>query len=380
MGTLIYADNAATTQLDKDALEAMLPFLNQEFGNASNQYSFARFPRKAIEEARLIISNCINARPDEIFFTSGGTESDNWAIKGIALKTQNKGKQIITSSIEHHAVLHSCSFLEEIGYKVAYLPVSNQGHASIDNLREVIGTNTSLVSLMLANNEIGTIQNIEELSKIANDRRVLFHSDAVQAVGHIPIDVNTLGVDLLSASAHKFNGPKGVGFLYLRKGTDLLNWSSGGKQEFGRRSGTENVAGIVGMAVALKKNVDNLRANEIYLQRLSSLFFEKLTGSGIDFLVNGDNYRRLPGNINISIRNQDGEALMHRLDLKGIIVSTGSACSSGKLDISHVIKSIGVPREYALGTIRISIGKDNSIPDVLAIADAITSIILRGSM
>lgn len=380
MGNLIYADNAATTQLDKDALEAMLPFFNQEFGNPSNNYLFARFPRKAIEEARITISNCINARPDEIFFTSGGTESDNWAIKGIALKPQNKGKQIITSSIEHHAILHSCSFLEKIGYKVTYLPVNNQGHASIDNLREAIGTNTSLVSIMLANNEIGTIQNIEEASKIANDRSVLFHSDAVQAVGHIPIDVNTLGVDLLSASAHKFNGPKGVGFLYLRKGTNLLNWSSGGKQEYGRRSGTENVAGIVGMAVALKKNVDNLRANEIHLQRLSSLFIDKLYASGIDFLVNGDNCHRLPGNINISIKNQDGEALMHRLDLQGIIVSTGSACSSGKQDISHVIKSIGVPREYALGTIRISIGKNNSITDASAIADAIISIILSDSI
>lgn len=379
MGNLIYADNAATTQLDKDAWEAMQPFLSQEFGNASNQYSFARLPRKAIEEARLIISNCINANPDEIFFTSGGTESDNWAIKGIALKTQNKGKQIITSLIEHHAVLHSCSFLEEIGYKVTYLPVNKQGHVSSDNLQKAISTNTSLVSLMLANNEIGTIQNIGELSKIACNGRVLFHSDAVQAVGHIPVDVNTLGVDLLSASAHKFNGPKGVGFLYIRKGMDLLNWSSGGKQENGRRSGTENVAGIVGMAVALKKNVDNLRENEIYLQMLSNLLIDKLTSAGIDFIINGDNYR-IPGNISISIRNQDGETLMHRLDLKGIIVSTGSACSSGKPDISHVINGIGVPQEYARGTLRISISKDNSITDVLTIADTITSILLRGSI
>lgn len=379
MGNLIYADNAATTQLDKDALEAMLPFLNQDFGNPSNKYSFAHFPRKAVEEARLIISNCINASPDEIFFTSGGTESDNWAIKGIALNTQNKGKQIITSSIEHHAILNSCSFLEQMGYKVTYLPVNHQGYISIDNLREVIDTNTSLVSLMLANNEIGTIQNIEELSKIAYDRRVLFHSDAVQAIGHIPIDVNNLGVDLLSASAHKFNGPKGVGFLYIRKGTEIINWSSGGKQENGRRAGTENVAGIFGMAVALKKNIDDMQKNITYVQKLSSVLLDKLSNSSIDFLLNGGK-SRLPGNINISLKNRDGEAIMHLLDLKGIIVSTGSACSSGKTDISHVITSIGVPPDYAKGTIRISIGKENSINDVLAIANALISVTSYGSI
>ncbi len=374
MGSLIYADNAATTQLDKDALDAMLPFLKEEFGNASGVYSFARSPKKAITEARQIIANCINAMPDEIIFTSGGTEGDNWAIKGVALKYQNKGKHIITSAIEHHAVLHSCAFLEDLDYKITYLPVDNKGHVSIETLRESLRSDTMLVSIMLANNEIGTIQDICGFSEVVHKDKIFFHCDAVQAIGHISVDVKTLDVDMLSASAHKFNGPKGIGFMYLKKGTDLYNWSSGGKQESGHRAGTENVASIVGMAIALKTNVDNIQKNAAYLDRLSDEFFNKLSSSGVDFLVNGDS-NRLPGNINITIKNQDGEALMHRLDLKGIIVSTGSACSSGKSDLSHVIKAIGTPKEYAAGTIRITLSKDNTTDHVLSIAEAIASII-----
>jgi cysteine desulfurase len=377
MGRLIYADNAATTQLDKIAFDAMLPFLQEEFGNASSLYSFSRSPKKAIAEARQIIANCINAAADEIIFTSGGTEADNWAIKGVALKHRNNGKHIITSEFEHHAVLCSCSFLEELGYSITYIPVENNGHISAYKLSKALRTDTTLVSIMLANNEIGTIQNISEFSKIAHKNKTIFHCDAVQAIGHISVDVKTLDIDLLSVSAHKFNGPKGVGFMYLKKGTDLLNWSSGGKQENGHRAGTENVASIVGMAVALKKNVEKIDENTAYLDNLSKLFLAKLSNSNVDFIVNGDS-NRLPGNINISIKNQDGEALLHRLDIKSIIVSTGSACMSGKSDPSHVIKAIGTPQEYATGTIRISLSKDNTVEDVLAITEAITSIVASG--
>ena len=374
MERLIYADNAATTQLDKNAYDAMLPFLQEEFGNASSLYSFSRSPKKALSEARQVIAGCINASAEEIIFTSGGTESNNWAIKGIALKHQNKGKHIITSVVEHHAVLRSCSFLEELGYEVTYLPVDNNGRVSTNILRNSLRPDTTLVSIMVANNEIGTIQDINKLSKIVHEENSYFHCDAVQAVGHILVDVKTLGIDLLSSSAHKFNGPKGVGFMYLKRGTDLFNWSSGGKQENGHRAGTENIASIVGMAVALKKNNEQINENAIYLDKLSKLLLTKLSNSGINFLVNGDSYR-IPGNINISIKDQDGEALLHRLDLKGIIVSTGSACTSGKADLSHVIKAIDTPIEYATGTIRITLSKDNTIDDVLAIAEALTSII-----
>lgn len=374
MRHLIYADNAATTKLDIDALSAMLPFLREEYGNVSSQYSFARSPKEAISNARKIIAECIKAKTNEIFFTSGGTESDNWAIKGTALKYRKKGNHLITSSIEHHAVLNSCSFLEDIGYEVTYLPVGSTGVVNTRELLKEIRSDTILISIMNANNEIGTIQDITELSKIAQERNIYFHCDAVQAIGHIQIDVKNLGIDLLSASAHKFNGPKGVGFLYKKDGTNLGNWSSGGKQENGYRAGTENVASIVGMAVALKKNIDLIDQNSNYLKKLTTIFLEKLNLLGEDFVINGD-INRLPGNINISFKDQDGEAIMHRLDLKGIMVSTGSACTSGKTDISHVIRAISTPKEYAAGTIRITLGKDNTIDEVLGIAEAIKAVL-----
>lgn len=379
MGRIIYADNAATTKLDKNAFEAMLPFLQEEYGNVSSEYSFSRSPRKAIAEARQIIASCINASPDEIYFTSGGTEADNWAIKGVALKNRDNGKHLITSKFEHHAVLNSCSFLEELGFNISYLPIESNGHISAKKLCNALRPDTILVSIMLANNEIGTLQDVGEFSKIAHNHKTIFHCDGVQAVGHISIDVKALDIDLLSASAHKFNGPKGVGFLYLRKGVDLLNLFSGGKQENGRRAGTENVANIVGMAVALKKNNEKINENATYLNRLTKLLLEKLSGSGVDYVVNGD-FNRLPGNINISIQNQDGEALLHRLDIKGIIVSTGSACSSGRTELSHVIKAIGTPKKYATGTIRITLSKDNTIDDVLMIAEAIKTVVESSSV
>lgn len=374
MTNIIYADNAATTCLDPDAYEAMKPFLLSDFGNPSNTYSFSRAPRKALNDARQIIAECIGANYDEIVFTSGGTEGINWAIKGTALKNKFKKTHIITSSFEHHAVLNSCSFLEKIGFDVNYLPIDQKGYLSKDTLREYLRPDTKLVSIMLANNEIGTIQDLRGFSEITKNNQSILHTDAVQAVGHIPIDVKYLDIDLLSASAHKFNGPKGVGFNYIKKGTELFSLISGGKQEKGLRAGTENIAGIVGMAVALKKNCEKINKNRIYLHQHTKKIITMLHESDIDFLENGSE-ERLPGIISISIKDQEGESIIHQLDLKGIIISTGSACSSGTTEISHVIKAIGTPVEYAMGTIRISLGVNNKENDAKIIAQSIASIV-----
>lgn len=374
MSDIVYADHAATTPLDSEALEVMLPYFRDLFANPSNQYSISRFPRKALSDAREIIAECVNASADEIYFTSGGTEADNWAIKGTAQKYNGFGNHIITSSFEHHAVLHSCAFLEDFGFKISYLPVKNSGHIDASILNDTIQQNTILVSIMLANNEIGTVQDTKSLADIAHMNHALFHCDAVQAVGHIPVDVKELDIDLLSASAHKFNGPKGVGFLYIKRGTELTNWLSGGKQENHLRAGTENVAGIVGMAKALNKNVNDINKNKDHLNKLSGIFMAVISSANIDYIVNGDD-DRLPGFISISFRNQDGEALMHRLDLQHIIVSTGAACTSGSIKVSHVINSIGISPEYAHGTIRISFGKDNSVENAIKIAEALISMI-----
>lgn len=371
---MIYADNAATTKLDLDAYESMVPFLLDEYGNASSVYSFASSAKKAIIDSRNSIASCINSNPDEIFFTSGGTESDNWAIKGSAISHIARGNHIITSAIEHHAVLESCAFLKFLGFDITFLPVNKEGYVRPDDLKNFIRPETILVSIMLANNEIGTIQKIKELAFITHLNDSIFHCDAVQAVGHLPIDVKDLDIDLLSASAHKFNGPKGVGFLYVKKGTKIINWLSGGKQELEHRAGTENVAGIVGMANALCKNLRSLNENIDLLTELTNELIYRLTEHNVNFIVNGGS-NRLPGNINLSIKNCDGEVLLHRLDLQKIFVSTGSACSSGKTKLSHVIEAIGTPSDYAKGTIRISLGKDNTKQDVILIANAIAKIV-----
>ena len=370
---MIYADNAATTQLDTDAFEAMKPYLLNEFGNASQPYSFARKPKKALQEAREIIASCIGAASDEIFFTAGGSESDNWAIRGSALLNENK-RATITSAFEHHAILRACEAIERQGYPVAYIFPTNEGYITPEKLSQVVTDNTFLVSVMLANNEIGTIQPIKELCKIAHEHGALFHTDAVQAVGHVPINVTELGFDMLSASAHKFNGPKGIGFLYIRKGTSIASYISGGSQERNMRAGTENVAGIVGMAAALKKNVDRMTETTAALKELEATFLTRLLLSGIDYIKNGG-HNRLPGNVNISIRGADGEMLLHRLDLKGICISTGSACDSVNTQVSHVIESIKVPTEYANGTIRISFGVDNTKEEALTVAEALINIL-----
>ena len=376
---MIYADNAATTKLNMAAFEAMKPFLLNDYSNPSQPYSFSRNSKKAIKESRRIIADCIGAEPDEIYFTSGGTESDNWAIKKFALSTD--AKVIITSNIEHHAILNACeSVRNETG--VNYLSVDKAGKVNASELEGLLesmqnpcaSSRSMLVSIMLANNEIGTIQDISTLASVAHKYGAVFHTDAVQAVGHIDINVKELNVDMLSASAHKFNGPKGIGFLYIKKGTLIEPLINGGHQEKGYRAGTENVASIVGMAVALRESCAKLEQNQKHLIELERRFIGLIDDSGIDYIRNGSE-NHLPGNINISIKGSNGEMLLHRLDLMGIMVSTGSACDSVNNQVSHVIKAIKVPGEYAEGTIRISLGQENTLEDVDTIATAIVKIV-----
>lgn len=366
---MIYADNAATTQLDMDAFEAMKPFLFQSYANASQPYSFSRDAKNALRNARQQIAEVIGADEEEIIFTSCGTESDNWAIKNGA----SIGKHIVTSVIEHHAVLNSCKAVEKSGTEVSYIPVLQNGEISIATLESAINEEHGLVSVMFANNEIGSIQPIKAITEIAHKHGYMFHTDAVQAVGHVPIDVHELGVDMLSASAHKFNGPKGVGFFYLKKGTAFTSFIDGGSQEYGLRAGTENIASIVAMSVALKNNYKEMEHNRIHLLNLETVLLNKLNSSGLDYIRNGSD-NRIPGNISLSFKNIEGEMLLHRMDLQKICISTGSACDSKNTKISHVIKAINIPSEYAKGTIRISFGKHNTLEEVEKIARALIKI------
>lgn len=371
--SMIYADHAATTALSPIAYEAMLPWLQDKYGNPSTLYRLARDPRKAVAQAREIVAAAINADPIEIFFTSGGTEADNWALKG-AVFQHERGKSIISSAIEHHAILNSCIALERMGYHIDTLPVDQEGVVHADTLRSALSNNTALVSVMLANNEIGTIEPIAELTQIAHQAGVLFHTDAVQAVGHIPVDVKRLQVDMLSASAHKFNGPKGIGFLYIRKGINLVPLLDGGGQEHGMRAGTENVAGIVGMATALQKHVEHMTQEIEYLNDLSDRLIDQLNQKELDFRINGSR-NRVPGSLSLSFKETDGEMLLHRLDLMGTAVATGSACDSKETILSHVIQAISVPQEYAHGTIRVTLGMDNTAEQVDRIVQQIASIL-----
>ena len=373
MKQMIYADNAATTKLDIEAFEAMKPYLLENYANASQPYSFSRVVKKALKESREIIAKCINAEPEEVYFTSGGTESDNWAIKGIAYNDSSRNA-IITSNIEHHAVLNSCRQVERLGVPVAYVPANEEAIITPEILKKFITKQTKLVSVMMANNEVGSIQPIKELCEIAHENGAIFHTDAVQVVGHIPVDVKALGVDLFSASAHKFNGPKGVGFLYIKKGTNIIAHENGGQQEKTLRAGTENIASILGMAIALRNNCNNLEKNISYIESLENKLLETLTNSRIDFIKNGSIYK-IPGNISLSFKGYDGEAIMHRLDLQGICISTGAACDSVNTQLSHVIEAIKVPAEYANGTIRISLGKNNTEEEVYKIVESIKAIL-----
>ena len=373
----IYADNAATTKLSEKAFDEMKKYLLEDFSNPSQPYSFSKKSKMAIKNSRAIIAKCINADPDEIFFTSGGSESDNWAIKCYGLNGDIRN--IYVSSIEHHAVLNACRIVEPTFYKIKVDEKGIVNPTELDRLlsvkkESVASCETTFVSIMMGNNEIGTIEPIKELVNIAHKHGVCFHTDAVQCIGHIKVDVKDLDVDMLSASAHKFNGPKGVGFLYIKKGTSIHQLINGGSQEKGFRAGTENVAGIVGMAVALKENIDSIEENSKKIMAIENAFVNRLNENRIDYIRNGsDNH--LPGIISISIKDSNGEMLLHRLDLMGIYISTGSACDSVNNQVSHVIKAIKVPKDYAEGTIRISFGKENSIDDAIFIADSIKKII-----
>jgi len=374
----IYADNASTTQLDADALEEMLPFMRDGFANPSALHSSAKKARNAVEDARSVIATCINAKPHEIIFTSCGTESDNWAIKGVARSLDPKKSKFITCAIEHHAVLNSFDTLQRKGYATTVLPVDCYGIVSAQTLEEAIqDANSGLLSIMLANNEIGTIQDIPALAETAHRHNLLVHTDAVQAVGHVPVDVTGLGVDMLSASAHKFNGPKGVGFLYKRDGVKLSPLIDGGHQESGLRAGTENVAGIVGTAVALRKHVDNLSQNMAHLRHLEKIVKTIITEGIAEARFNGHPERHLPGLLSLSLPGMDAEGLLHILDLKGIAVSTGAACNAKETVISHVLSAIQLPVPLASGTVRISFSKDNTEAEANELASFLVRLYTR---
>lgn len=376
-GKIIYFDHAATTPLKKEVLDEMMPYLTEQYGNPSTIYKLGREAKKAIELARERVAKALNADIQEIYFTSGGTESDNWALKGVAFANKDKGKHIITTTIEHHAVLHPLKYLEGLGFEVTYVPVEPNGIVDPQKIKEAIRDDTILISVMLANNEIGTIQPVKEIAKIAKEKGIIVHTDAVQAVGQIPVDVKDLGVDLLSLSAHKFYGPKGVGALYIRKGTKIHPFSHGGAQERNRRAGTENVAGIVGLGKAIELATQNLSEYAAKLQKLRDKLIDGVL-SKIDYVrLNGDRNLRLPNNANFSFEFIEGESLLLMLDMKGIAASSGSACTSGSLDPSHVLLAIGLEHEVAHGSLRITLGEDNTEEDIDYLLEVLPEIVSR---
>uniref|UniRef100_A0A7C3WWK1 Cysteine desulfurase IscS n=1 Tax=Dictyoglomus turgidum TaxID=513050 RepID=A0A7C3WWK1_9BACT len=352
----VYLDYAATTPIRPEVFQAMEPYLTKEFGNPSSIHHFGKQARIVIEEAREKIAKALGAKNEEIIFTSGGTESNNMALKGVAYALSDKGKHIITSSIEHHAILEPCHFLEKFGFEITYLPVDKEGFIDPDSLRKAIRKDTILISIMHANNEIGTIEPIEELTKIAKEYEIYFHTDAVQTVGHIPVNVDKLGVDLLSISAHKFYGPKGIGALYIRKGTKIHPLIHGGEQEQRKRAGTENVAGIVGMGKAIEISILELDNERERLINLRDYFIKEVEKRIEEVYLNGPREIRLPNNINFSFAYIEGESILLNLDLEGIAVSTGSACSSASLEPSHVLSAIGLPIELAHSAVRFTLG------------------------
>lgn len=361
---MIYVDNAATTPVSESVFKAMSPYFSEEFGNPSSLYSVGRRARKALETARETVAACLNARPDEIFFTSGGSESDNWAVKMAAKKGKEAGKiHLISTAFEHHAVLHSLSALGQEGFSVTLLPVHENGIVRPQELEAALRPETVLVSAMTANNEIGTIQPVAKIGEICRRHGVLFHTDAVQAAGVLPLDVEALNVDFLSISAHKFHGPKGIGALFVRRGSGLAGMIDGGAQERGLRAGTENVAGIVGLAAALKEACGGMAERAAHLSALRDRLIEgalSIPGARL----NGDSKRRLPGNVNVSFENVDGEALLLLLDQSGICASAGSACTAGSLEPSHVLLAIGLDRELARGSLRLTLSGQNTEEEV----------------
>lgn len=373
----IYLDHAATTYVKPEVFDAMKPYFCEHFGNASSIYSIGRESKKAVEEAREKVAKAIGAESREIYFTGSGSEADNWAIKGIAASYKKKGNHIITSVIEHPAILNTCKYLEGEGFEVTYLPVDEDGLVALEDVRNSIKDSTILISIMFANNEIGTIQQIQEIAAIAREKGVLFHTDAVQAVGNIPIDVKKLNVDLLSLSAHKFYGPKGIGALYIKKGVKIASLIHGGQQERGKRASTENIPSIVGLGKAIELATENM---EEYNKKINSLREKTIEGlmAKVPYIkLNGHRTQRLPGNVNISFQFIEGESLLLMLDMKGICGSSGSACSSGSLDPSHVLLAIGLSHEIAHGSLRLSFGDENTEEDVEYLLEEIPNIVSR---
>lgn len=375
---MIYLDNAATTKMKDSVIAAMLPYFSETFGNASSTYTSAgQAARKAMNDAREKVAAAIGADSKELFFTSGGSEADNWAIKGVALKNKDKGNHIITTTVEHHAVLHTCEFLEKQGFKVTYVAVDEYGMVNPKDIEEAITDETILVSVMFANNEIGTINPIAEIGKICRDKGVYFHTDAVQAAGAVPIDVKEMNIDLLSMSAHKFHGPKGVGALYIRKGVKIDNLIHGGAQESGRRATTENVAGIVGMAQALTEACQNMQEKTKKLTALRDKLIDTILETVPYTRLNGHRTKRLPNNTSFCFRYIEGESLLLSLDMMGYVVSSGSACTSGSLDPSHVLLGIGLPHEIAHGSMRVSLSEFTTEEEIDSFIKAVGPIVQR---
>ncbi len=374
---MIYLDNAATTRTAPAVAEAMLPYMTQHYGNPSSIYGLGAESKQAVTKARQQIALTLGVAPEDIYFTAGGTESDNWALKQTAEAYASKGRHIITSRIEHHAILHTCQYLEKQGYEVTYLDVDRDGIVSPKDLEAAIRPDTILVSIMFANNEIGTIEPIRELARIAHEHDALFHTDAVQAYGHIPIDAGELGIDMLSASGHKFNGPKGIGFLYIRKGLKLRSLIHGGAQERGRRAGTENVPAIVGMGLAARLAAENMVSRTAAELTLRDYLIHRLE-TEIDYCwLNGHRESRLPNNVNFSFEFIEGESILIMLDMKGICASSGSACTSGSLDPSHVLLAIGLKHEEAHGSLRLTLSEENTKEEMDLVVEAVKGIVSR---
>lgn len=375
MDRLIYLDNAATTKCAPEAAKAMLPYFSEYYGNPSSIYSLGAESKKAVGEARRVIAESLHADPAEIYFTAGGSESDNWALIAAAEAYADKGRHIITTGIEHHAVLHTCEYLQKRGFQITYIPVDEDGIIKLDELERAIRPDTILISVMFANNEIGTIQPVAQIGKIARAHKILFHTDAVQAYGHIPIDVEELQIDMLSASGHKLYGPKGVGLLYIRKGVKIRSFIHGGAQERKRRAGTENVPGIVGFGAAVKKAFGDLEERGEKERQLRDYLISEIETKIPYCRLNGDRQRRLPGNVNFSFQFIEGESLLIMLDMKKICASSGSACTSGSLDPSHVLLAIGLPHEIAHGSLRLTLSHENTREELDYVVKSIKEIV-----
>ena len=377
MDKMIYLDNAATTKVADSVVDAMLPYFKEYYGNASSIYQLGAKSKEALDESREYIAGTLGAKTNEIYFTAGGSESDNWAIKATADAYAQKGKHIITSAIEHHAVLHTCEYLEKHGYEVTYVGVDENGVIKLDELKAAIRPDTILISVMFANNEIGTIQPIEEIGEIAKEHDILFHTDAVQAYAQVPINVDEMHIDMLSASGHKLNGPKGIGFLYIRKGIKIRSFVHGGQQERGRRAGTENIPGIVGLAAAAKRSFSMLEEKMQKEIELRDYLISRIEAEIPYCRLNGDRKKRLPNNVNFSFQFIEGESMLILLDSKGIAASSGSACTSGSLDPSHVLLAIGLPHEIAHGSLRLTLSEENTKEEMDYVVEQLTAILER---